>query len=115
MNRSLNDQDIKGIICHLADFGLLEFIPSSEEPVITVIFSEVIQELLGCAMFSLLNRLEKLDGAYNQVLFPKATLKLQVPLDCRSGMMKCGMLIMKLYPWLSVSETTVNAVPKRQE
>lgn len=109
MNRFLNDMDMEGVICHLADLGLLEFIPSTEEPVITVTFSEAIQEVLGCTMFSLLNRLEKLDGAYNKVLFPKAILKLQVPLGCRRGLMKCGMLIMKLYPWLSVSESAFNA------
>lgn len=65
-------------------------------------------------MFSWLDRLEKLDGAYNRVLSPKAVLKLQMPLGCRSGLMKCGMPIMKLPPWLSISECTINPAPKRR-
>ena len=60
-------------------------------------------------MFSVLNRLEKLDGAFN-VLFPKATLELRVPLGAKKGMMKCEMLIMQLYPWLSITETSTNTV-----
>jgi hypothetical protein len=60
-------------------------------------------------MFSLLNRLEKLDGAFN-VMFPKAALELRVPLGAKKGMMKCEMLIMQLYPWLSIIETSTNTV-----
>ena len=48
--------------------------------------------VLGCTMFSLLNRLEKLDGAFN-VMFPKVTLELRVPLAAKKGMLKCEMLI----------------------
>lgn len=55
-------------------------------------------------MFSVLNCLEKIDGAFN-VMFPKATLELRVPLGAKKGMMKCEMLIMQLYPWLSITET----------
>jgi len=76
------------------------------EPVITVKFSSHIQAVLGCTMFSLLNRIEKIDGAYNVVRFPKATLELQVPLGGKKGMFKWEMLIMQLYPWLSVREVS---------
>lgn len=60
-------------------------------------------------MFSVLNRLEKLDGAFN-VRFPKATLELKVHLGANKGMMKCERLIMQLYPWLSITETSTNTV-----
>ena len=73
-------------------------------------FTPHIQRVLGCTMFSVLNRLEKLDGAFN-VRFPQATLELRIPLGARKGMMKCEMLIMQLYPWLSIKETSINTVP----
>ncbi len=49
---------------------------------ITVTLSPVIQSTLGCTMFFLLNKLEKLDGAFN-ALCPKGTLELRVPLGAR--------------------------------
>lgn len=105
---AMRDSDKEMVIYHLANIGLQEFVPSMRKPEITVTFSAHIQQVLGCAMFSLLNRLEKLDGAYNETLFPKAVLKLQVPLGGRKGLMKCEMLIMQLYPWLSVSESAIH-------
>ena len=60
-------------------------------------------------MFSVLNRLEKLDGVFN-VMFPKATLELRVPLGAKKGMVKCEMLIIQLYPWLSINEISTNMV-----
>ncbi len=98
------------MIYHLSGFGLESFNPSFTEPVITVVFSAQIQMFLGCTMFQLLNSLEKLDGAYNAMLFPKATLKLLVPLGGKKGLFKCEMLIMALYPWLSVTEESSNMI-----
>ena len=43
-------------------------------------------------------------------MFPKATLELRVPLGAKKGMIKCEMLIMQLYPWLSITETSTNTV-----
>lgn len=43
-------------------------------------------------------------------MFPKATLEFRVPLGAKKGMMKCEMLIMQLYPWLSIRETSTNTV-----
>ena len=107
---ALDEYDKEIGIYILAGMGLEEFDPSMDEPVITVTFSPHIQQVLSCTMFSLLNRIEKLDGAYNEVRFPRATLKLQVPLGGKKGLMKWEMLIMTLYPWLSVSETSTNTV-----
>ena len=105
---SMSARDKQTIMYHLSGVGLTEFNPSMTEPVITVKFSSHIQAVLGCTMFSLLNRIEKIDGAYNVVRFPKATLELQVPLGGKKGMLKWEMLIMQLYPWLSVREVSSN-------
>lgn len=105
----MNEQDKEMVMYYLSGAGLQEFVPSMTEGKITVTFTPYIQRVLGCTMFSVLNRLEKLDGAFN-VMFPKATLELRVPLGAKKGMMKCEMLIMQLYPWLSITETSTNAV-----
>lgn len=105
----MSEQDKETVMYYLSGAGLQGFVPSMTEGKITVTFSPHIQRVLGCTMFSVLNRLEKLDGAFN-VLFPKATLELRVPLGAKKGMMKCEMLIMQLYPWLSITETSTNTV-----
>lgn len=105
----MTEQDKETVMYYLSGAGLQEFVPSMTEGKITVTFTPHIQSVLGCTMFSVLNRLEKLDGAFN-VIFPKATLELRVPLGAKKGMMKCEMLIMQLYPWLSITERTTNTV-----
>ena len=105
----MGEQDKEMVMYYLSGAGLQEFVPSMTEGKITVTFSPHIQRVLGCTMFSVLNRLEKLDGAFN-VMFPKATLELRVPLGAKKGMMKCEMLVMQLYPWLSITETSTNTV-----
>lgn len=105
----MSEEDKENVMYYLSGAGLRGFVPSMTEGKITVTFTPHIQSVLGCTMFSVLNRLEKLDGAYN-VRFPKATLELKVPLGAKKGMVKCEMLIMQLYPWLSVTETPTNTV-----
>ena len=110
MVRAMSDIEKEKLICLLSDFGLLEFSPSLTEPKIVVKFSSKIQKVQGCTMFSVLNRLEKIDGAYNVKLFPNATLEFQLPLGGKKGMFKWELLIMQLYPWLSVSEVSSNII-----
>ena len=105
----MSEEDKEIMMYYLSRAGLQEFIPSVTDGKITVTFTPYIQRVLGCTMFSVLNRLEKLDGAFN-VRFPQATLELRIPLGAKKGIMKCGMLIMQLYPWLSITETSTNTV-----
>lgn len=72
-------------------------------------FTPKIQKFLGCTIFNVLNRIEKLDGSIN-MLHPKWTLELQVPMGGKKGLFEWEMLIARLYPWLSVSETSTNEV-----
>lgn len=99
----MSESEREMIICSLAGFGVQEMSSSMTEGRILVVFKPQIQDVLGCAMFYVLHRLEKLDGAYNYK-FPKADLELSIPIGVRSGMMKYEMLIMRMYPWLSVRE-----------
>ena len=66
-------------------------------------------KLLGCTIFNVLNRIEKLDGSIN-MLYPKWTLELQVPMGGKKGFFQWEMLIAQLYPWLSVTEISTNEV-----
>lgn len=77
---------------------------------IVVALSPVIQSILGCAMFKLLNWLEKMDGALNEMVDGKVTLTFQVPLGGRKGLVQWEMLIMRLYPWLCIRENPSDAV-----
>ena len=106
---AMNEQDKETVMYYLSGVGLQEFKTSMTEGKIIVTFTQHIQRVLGCTMFSVLNRLEKLDGAFN-VMFPKAVLEFRVPLGAKKGMIKCEMLIMQLYPWLSVTETSTNTL-----
>lgn len=106
---AMSERDKEIVMYNLAAVGLEGFAPSMTDGSITVTLTPHIQSVLGCTMFSILNRLEKLDGAFN-MLFPKATLELRVPLGAKKGLVKCEMLILQLYPWLSVKETSTNAV-----
>lgn len=107
--RTLSQDDLETLMVILGQMGLESFVPSMKDGSITVTLSPRIQQVLGCTLFSILNRLEKLDGAFN-VRFPNAKLELRVPLGGKKGLMKCEMLIMQLYPWLSITETSSGAV-----
>ncbi len=105
----MSEQDKERVMYYLSGAGLQEFVPSRSDGKISVTFTPYVHNVLGCTMFSVLNRLEKLDGAFN-VFCPEATLELRVPLGAGKGMVKFEMLIMQLYPWLSVTETPINTV-----
>lgn len=83
--------------------GLTRFYATVTKPEIVVQLSPLVQKLRCCTAFSILNRLEKLDGAINTI-FPKVTLKIQVPLGCKHGLAQIEMLIVLIYPWLKVCE-----------
>ena len=106
---AMSEQDQERMMCGLSQAGLQDFKTSMADGKITVTFSPQIQQVLGCTMFSVFNRLEKLDGAWN-IRFPKATLEIRVPLGAKKGMLKWEMLMMQFYPWLSVTETSLNTV-----
>lgn len=110
MYQSMSDYDKEIVMYHLAEIGLNSFEPSFEQPIITVKLSPYIQSVLGCTMFSILNRLEKLDGSYNEMSFERATLRMLVPLGGGKGLLKFKVLIMLLYPWLSVQEASSNEI-----
>ncbi len=84
-----------------------------DKAVITIRLSYRIQNVMACTVFEILNRLEKLDGTLD-MLKPKWTLELQVPLGGRKGLFQWEMLMMQLYPWISVRETAANEMAEEK-
>ena len=105
----LSETDKETVIKVLGNGGLSAFSTELQKATIIVKLSTIITMVQACTIFNLLNRIEKLDGAIN-IINPKWTLELQEPLGGRKGMFKWVMLIMQLYPWISVEETSTNEI-----
>ena len=99
--------DKETAVVMLGQRGLADISSDNGTATITATLSGAINKTQACTIFNLLNRLEKLDGAV-QLVSPKWTLHLIVPLGGKKGLFQWEMLIMQLYPWLSVSETSSN-------
>lgn len=101
--------NLEQVMWQLSGMGLTSFSAPPTEPKIVVRLSPHIQNVRCCTAFSILNRLEKLDGAFN-ALHPQATLEIQAPLVGKQGLVQIEMLISMLYPWLKVTEVSSNEV-----
>ena len=106
---ALPDSIKEQVMWRLSGMGLASFSAPLTEPKIVVRLSPYIQHVRCCTAFSILNRLEKLDGAFN-MLHPQATLEIQAPLGGKQGLVQIEMLIAMLYPWLKVTEVSSNEV-----
>lgn len=104
---ALSDNDKELLIMLTGNKGLSGLQTDMETATIKIRLSSLIPRVQACTIFSILNTLEKLDGAIN-VLIPKWTLELYVPLGGRKGLSHWELLIMQLYPWLSIRELSTN-------
>lgn len=111
---AMSGSERETVLYLLSGIGLADIALDYKAAKITLKLSPMIQNVMGCTMFSILNRLEKLDGSFS-VRCPKATLEIQLPLGGKKGLMKWEMLIMQLYPWLSVHEVSTNEVAQGRE
>lgn len=93
------------LIGMLSEAGLADINAQVNNPKITMRLSPRIQQLRCCTAFTILNRLEKLDGTFD-MFQPNAILELQVPIGGKRGLTQIEMLISLLYPWLSVTEVS---------
>lgn len=112
---SAEDYDKEFIIMALGTLGVVSIHTEMELATIFVELAPPIQDVMACTIFSILNRLEKLDGAANVIKPTEWTLKLQVPLGGKKGLFQWELLIMELYPWLSVSEIASNKMAETLE
>ncbi len=103
----LSEIDKETVIKVLSGIGLGSISQDIQTATIFIRFTPKIQSVLACTIFNVLNRLEKLDGAIN-ILKPTWILELQVPLGGKKGLFQWEMLIIQLYPWISVRETSTS-------
>ncbi|MDO4650691.1 MAG: hypothetical protein Q4B26_18805 [Eubacteriales bacterium] len=103
----LSATDKETVIKVLGNAGLASLNTDMQNAVIIITLSPLITMVQACTIFNILNRIEKLDGSIT-ILKPKWTLKLQVPLGGKKGLFQWEMMIMQLYPWISVSEESTN-------
>lgn len=101
------DIDKETAIVMLSQKGLSIFSIDRNSATIIVKLSPQILKTAASTIFGLLNRLEKLDGAA-QVTSSNWNMKLLVPQGGKKGLFRWEMLIMQLYPWISIQETAAN-------
>ncbi len=106
---TLPDSSKEQLIANLAGIGLKTLSADLSIPKITICLSATIQPVLNCTAFSILNRLENLDGTVNR-LFPNMELEIQAPIGGKKGLVVVEMLIAVLYPWLTVREVSSDVV-----
>ena len=111
---SLSDTDKETVIKVLGNAGLSALNTDLQTATIIITLSPIITRVQACTVFNILNRIEKLDGSIT-ILKPKWTLKLRVPLGGKKGLLQWKMLIMQLYPWLSVQEESTNEMAISKE
>ena len=105
---SLTPSEKEKVIAALGTLGLSELKADIASATIQVTFAPALPLVQACTIFNLLNRLEKLDGSFNILVSDKATLLLRVPLGGAKGLSQWKMLILQLYPWLSVHEESTD-------
>lgn len=111
----MDSNNKEAVMYYLGQAGLSYFNADISNGEIVVRFSPFISLVMGCTMFSIINRLEKLDGSFN-AFCSKSILKFQTPLGGEKGIVNWEMLILQLYPWLTINETSTDeiAVPVQQ-
>ena len=125
----LNDEDKESIVAALGRrIGLGGFNTEISNARIVVRLTAQSPAVQACTFLDIIDRIENLDGSLN-VLIPKWQLEIQAPLGGKKGLVQWEMLLMQLYPWLSIQEVSTTetatsepvsmpqetATPKEQE
>ena len=113
-----SDADREGLLRAFGGNVLRDFHVELVPPKCTATFSPLYPQLIGCVMFDVINRLEKLDGAIQIVAGDdKVELELRQPEAEKPGMEEIFALLQRLYPWLNITESSTGekgAAPIRQ-
>ncbi len=111
----LASKDKEAAIKMLAGNGFDKISRNDEEKILYIKLKPAINKSKACSVFEILNRLEKLDGIIN-TNNQKWELELQIPLGGRNNFVQWEILIMRLYPWISIREIstdeTVDGIPQ---
>lgn len=107
----LSDIDKQTSIKILGQQGLGALNIDRSNAYIRIEMTNKINLVKACTIFEILNRLEKIDGTQTMGTDKeKWTLELCVPLGGKKGLIQWEILIMQLYPWLSIREVSSNVI-----
>ena len=102
----LDDEDKESFVAALGRrIGLGGFETDISNARIVVRLTAQSPAVQACTFLDIIDRIENLDGSLN-VLIPKWQLQIQAPLGGKKGLMQWEMLLMQLYPWLSIQEVS---------
>ena len=107
----LSDIDKQTSIKILGQQGIAALNIDRSNAYIRIEMTNKINLVKACTIFEILNRLEKIDGTQTMGTDKeKWTLELCVPLGGKKGLIQWEILIMQLYPWLSIREVSSNVI-----
>ena len=101
---AMSDSEQGHIIYLLGESGLSRFDGSNiAAHTLEITFGPTHQACFCCAAFAVLNRIEKLDGAVNELFPGDYKLSVTAPLGGKKGLTAFYFLVMRLYPWIKGS------------
>lgn len=98
-----SDYDIECVICTLGQNALTGLNNLAIDK-LQAVTTPLIAQCPACALFQLIGRIEKLDGTLNTIV-EKVSFELPLPIGTGRSLMKYYMMLIKVYPWISISET----------
>lgn len=105
----LPEEEKNHMIYALSDVGLSEFELNSKEGKMKAVLSPCFRPIYACTMFSVLNRLQKLDGIIDEV-HEKVEFDIHVPKYGKDCFIHFLTLLVLLYPWLETKLVDVEFV-----
>jgi hypothetical protein len=102
---NLSESDKEYFITLFGDAGWRTITPDFENQAFCIQFSPKFLKFMGCTIFNLLNRFEKLDGRVIDGS-SKWTVEFQVPIGAKKGLLQWEILFMKMFPWAVIQETS---------
>lgn len=87
------------------DAGWRNITPDFVNQAFYIQFSPKFLKFMGCTIFNLLNRFEKLDGRLIDGS-SKWKVEFQVPVGAKKGLLQWEILIMKMFPWAAIQEVS---------
>lgn len=102
---NLSESDKEYFIAMFGDAGWRNITPDFANQAFYIQFSPKFLKFMGCTIFNLLNRFEKLDGRLIDGS-SKWTVEFQVPIGAKKGLLQWELLIMKIFPWAAIQEVS---------
>lgn len=105
----LSEAEKNFMIYALSDIGLSGFELNSKEGTMKAVLSPCFRPIFACTMFSILNRLQKLDGVIDLV-HDKVKFDIHVPKYGKDCFVHFLTLLVLLYPWVETRLVDVEFV-----